>query len=72
MKPDGIKRLADTCRIFKVRLGDGRQYLKTTREFNDKEDELCLILPSETAQMLIDVLNSETGSLPVAYGRDFL
>jgi len=33
---------------------------------------LDLHLTAEQAQLLIDVLNEETDTLPVAYGRDFL
>ena len=62
----------DICKVFKVTLSGGRVYLKHNRKFSSNPTLLDLHLTSEQAQLLIDVLDEETTTLPVAYGRDFL
>ena len=60
------------CKVFKVTLSGGRVYLKHNRKFSTNPLLLDMYLTAEQAQLLIDVLHEETGTLPVAYGRDFL
>ena len=67
------------CRIFKVSSdGDGgyryekRTYLKVNRTFSSDKTLMNLYLTAEQGQLIVDILNEETATLPVAYGRDFL
>mgnify|MGYP000875688565 CR=1 FL=1 len=60
------------CKVFKVTLSGGRVYLKHNRTFSTNPLLLDMYLTAEQAQLLIDILNEETDTLPVAYGRDFL
>lgn len=62
----------DMCKVFKVTLSGGRVYLKHNRKFSTNPLLLDMYLTAEQAQLLIDILNEETDTLPVAYGRDFL
>ncbi len=73
MHPDtNVFQPNDMCKVFKVTLSGGRVYLKHNRKFSTNPLLLDMYLTAEQAQLLIDILNEETDTLPVAYGRDFL
>lgn len=73
MHPDThVVQPNDICKVFKVTLSGGRVYLKHNRKFSSNPTLLDLHLTAEQAQLIIDILNEETTTLPVAYGRDFL
>ena len=67
------------CRIVTVSSdGDGgyqyekRPYLKVNHTFSSDKTLMNLYLTAEQGQLIVDILNEETATLPVVYGMDFL